>query len=703
MYLNESLMENLNVIFSEELYKETIVDKQRKLAITRVLKKGTSPKEDGFYLTQIKSTDAKNDKPTIKFYDNYKVYYEVNDGTCKIIIQDISQKVENKDIDAILDTKMPDDCPTITIKKDGTIYKNKEFLDKQDVLSNYFSKILDEEAKLSNEVDFGISPMVFKLYTISHNLQLKRFPKIEQLDGKGIFKKLDDKGISEKEKEENSTTVKKTVELRDGATLDTILNICGLEALKGDDEKPNFAIVPIIAKGHISTMLIDLRKNFQGGLKDRLNFFDTSGAHIDLKDEDLKHLRLNKQNLQLTGCCGYWTSCFIEECSEIEDIEEVKQQFKTGEMQLKVACRVSEIIDKGVGSNGLLQRIEQEGEYKGSDDHITINIKGTNKYFLLDKENIYKSICVDLKGISKLLAKNEFIKISQDNSKSLKKESKNQRESMIGKINELCQPIIDEAKSSIDQVNEILGNKSNNSYKKTNEGISSLSIDVKQEKKINGKIDSSSELQQEKINDQNNDILSKPINISELQRKLLEANYLKLKFFSEYLNNKYLLILKYDKEYEKVYNNVAESKQTGVDNKQINASGKQITTDNIQQSPADNKQTITNGNQTNNDENNVQKVTEIIKTKIDVDGWIKEIKKFNEQNKENLEELDEFYDEYIHPDLSEEFGKLRLKQSQPKQTKSLQEQTKLLNSLMSLDQDISSKLSISNGIEHHQL
>lgn len=725
MYLNESLIENFNVIFSEELHKETIVDEQRKLAITRVLKKGTLPENDKFYLTQIKSTDAKNDKPTIKFYDNYKVYYEVNDGTCKIIIQDISQKVENKDIDALLDTKMPDNCPTITIEKDGTIYKNKEFLDKQNVLSEYFSRILEEEAKLSNGVDFGINPMVFKLYTILHNSQLKQFPKIEQFDDEDIFKKVE---------EINGTTVKKTIKLQDNITLDTILAKYGLEILKDDDKKPNFAIVPIMAEGHISTMLIDLRRNFRGKPKDRLNFFDTSGGHISLKDKNLKHLRLNKQNLQLTGCCGYWNSSFIEECSKIEDIKEIKKQFQTGEMQLKIACRVSNIIDMNrhqhnIGfikqihlplqvademsseeyevGNFIVKRVDSNIEVSSKEyeaikkcktsNFIEIKVKDTNKYFLLDRENIYKSLCLDLKGISKLLAENECMKISQNDLKLLKEESKRQRESMIDKINGLCQPIIDEAKSSIDQVNEILKNELNDSHKKASGKISSLSTDVKQEKKINGKTDSSNELQQEKIDDQNNDILSKPINISELQRKLLEANYLKLKFFSEYLNNKYLLISKYDEKYKEVHDNVVKSKQTGVNNKQIKASDKQTTTDNIQQSLADDKQTVANGNQTGNNENNVQKVIEIIKTKADVDKHIEGIKNSDEQNKTNLEKLDKFYNKYIHPDLSEEFGKLQLKQPQQKQTKSLQEQTKLLSSLMSLDQDMQNKLDLEQG------
>lgn len=59
MYLNESLIVNFDVKFSKRLHKETVIANQRKLAITRVLKKGTSPKNDEFYLTQIRSIDAK--------------------------------------------------------------------------------------------------------------------------------------------------------------------------------------------------------------------------------------------------------------------------------------------------------------------------------------------------------------------------------------------------------------------------------------------------------------------------------------------------------------------------------------------------------------------------------------------------------------------------------------------------------------------
>ena len=312
MYLDSNIEHVLNVEFNKRLHKETVVDVQRKLAITRVLKKGTSPENDEFYLIQIRSIDAKNDKTIIKFYDNYKVYYEVNDGTSKIIIQDISQKAKNKDIDALLDTKMPDDCPAITIEKDGTIHKNKEFLDKQGVLSDYFSKILDKEAKLSNGVDFGISPMVFKLYTILHNSQLKRFPKIEQLDSKSIFENVKD-----------PDTIKLNSEYEDNNK--AILNAYNLPSTE-DKPEPNFAIIPIVANAHISTIVIYLRDEASREEKNILNFFDTSGSHIRLQNKsDLGKLRLNRQSLQLTGCCGYWTSCFIEECSKITDIKEIKK------------------------------------------------------------------------------------------------------------------------------------------------------------------------------------------------------------------------------------------------------------------------------------------------------------------------------------------------------------------------------------------
>ena len=369
-------------------------------------------------------------------------------------------------------------------------------------------------------------------------------------------------------------------------------------------------------------------------------------------------------------------------------------------MQLKVACKVSEIIDTSFGNNGLLQRIEQEKEYKGDNNYITINIKDTNKYFLLDKKNIYKSLCVNLKSISKLLAENKDIEISQDDLKSLREESKNQREVIIDKINKLCQPIIDEAKSVIKQVDEILKNELNDSHKKASGEISSLSVDIKQEIEITdgGNLQNASQSKETK----DNSIKFLGLSFNSEEQIINSINYLKLKFFSEYLNDKYLFISKYDEKYKEVHDNVVESKQTWVNNKQIKASDKQTTTDNIQQSPADNKQTVTNGNQTNNDGNDIQKVIEIIKTKVDIDKHIEEIKNSDEQNKTNLEKLDKFYNKYIHPDLSEELAKLQLKQSQQKQTKSLQEQIKLLNSLMSLDQNIS-KLSIINGMEYYQL
>lgn len=231
----------------------------------------------------------------------------------------------------------------------------------------------------------------------------------------------------------------------------------GLQLLQQNDPfKQNFAIIPVCTDGHISTLLLDLKNgDILQPTSERLYSFDSSLYHYDQNifgDSISEDHKLSTQSLQLTGCCGYWASCFIEECSKITDIEEVKQQFKTGEMQLKVACRVSEIIDKGIRNNGLLQRIEQE-RHEGSDNYIEINIKDTNKYFLLDKENIYKSTCVDLEAIYNLIQQEDSqLEILGDGLAKLEEQIVKQNQ----KLFKIKQTRINEIKEQIKSINDVL-------------------------------------------------------------------------------------------------------------------------------------------------------------------------------------------------------------------------------------------------------
>ena len=118
----------------------------------------------------------------------------------------------------------------------------------------------------------------------------------------------------------------------------------------------------------------------------------------------------------------------IEECSKITAIEEVKRQFKTGEMQLKVACKVSGIID--AKDIKLIYELKDPLYNEGDDnlksfieDNILIKVKDTNKYFLLDRKNIYKSTCVDLEAIYNLIQQEDSqLIISDDDLTKLKEQ-----------------------------------------------------------------------------------------------------------------------------------------------------------------------------------------------------------------------------------------------------------------------------------------
>ena len=83
MYLNKNINADISVDFDEVLYKNTAIDEQRKLAISRILKKGISEDQDKFYLTQIRPINKiGNTVDLIKFYGNYKLYYKYYAKAC---------------------------------------------------------------------------------------------------------------------------------------------------------------------------------------------------------------------------------------------------------------------------------------------------------------------------------------------------------------------------------------------------------------------------------------------------------------------------------------------------------------------------------------------------------------------------------------------------------------------------------------------
>ena len=97
---------------------------------------------------------------------------------------------------------------------------------------------------------------------------------------------------------------------------------------------------------------------------------------------------------------------------------------------------------------------------------------------------------------------------------------------MIDKINKLCQPIIDEAKSVIKQVDETLKSKLNGSSKKASGGISSLSVDIKQEIEITdgSNLQNASQLKQTKSLQEQTKLLNSLMSLDQNISKLSISN-----------------------------------------------------------------------------------------------------------------------------------------------------------------------------------
>ena len=117
MYINTELEHALCIQFDENIYKQTV--RKGNFFITRVLQKGTKPSEDKFFLSQIMVQNGEDVNITVKYCDNYKIYYYTEDKSTRITIEKIEEM--NKNITNILsiDISKVKNCPTIVIDENN--------------------------------------------------------------------------------------------------------------------------------------------------------------------------------------------------------------------------------------------------------------------------------------------------------------------------------------------------------------------------------------------------------------------------------------------------------------------------------------------------------------------------------------------------------------------------------------------------------
>ena len=416
---NRTTREYNDLIFDGECQIEPQLDNTNKILVTRLT--STDRNTDIFYFKGqkdgefIKSIYCKNNPPMLSKY-----VIEQSNATCRDEFKRLCNQQYYDERNCVL-----------IIKVNGIgkpqIVKNENGIE-------FINNILKQQIQKSDGFDYGLHNQLNYSRTVL---------KCQYINSIRLFQELGNKYFSQ---------------LTD---LDDFLSGFGLQLLQQNDlSKPNFAIIPVCANGHISTLLLDLRRdNILEPISERLYSFDSSLYHYDQNIFGgliTKDHKLSAQSLQLTGCCGYWTSCFIEECSKITDIEEIKKQFKTGEMQLKVACKVSEIID--VKDTKLIYELKDPLYNEGDDnlksfieDNILVKIKDTNKYFLLDRENIYKSTCVDLTAIITQQENSQLI-ISDNNLAKLKEQVIKQNQELFN----MKQKRIEEFKEQIEFIKDIL-------------------------------------------------------------------------------------------------------------------------------------------------------------------------------------------------------------------------------------------------------
>lgn len=193
------------------------------------------------------------------------------------------------------------------------------------------------------------------------------------------------------------------IRLFDTNNVEEIKN-CIANLYNSSETNKNFAIIPISANKHISTLIVDILVHTNKLHKITYSFDSSLYHYLDgslnsmISDEH----KLSLVSLQLSNCCGYWTLYCVEECIKMNSLEQIKTSFLNWKMQLNIACRVSALIDAKWQSDDLIVYSSNNNninDIKELNNYIRINIKDTNNYFLLDKNNVYKTTCFNLEQL----------------------------------------------------------------------------------------------------------------------------------------------------------------------------------------------------------------------------------------------------------------------------------------------------------------
>lgn len=401
--------------------------------------------------------------------------------------------------------------------------------------------------------------------------------------------------------------------------------------------------IPILMHGHATTLLINHDPN--ANIVDEPYLFDSSLVHCEngyLKEQyfgacfsEDTHL-LNEHGLQVNGTCTYWNYCFLKIISEdkrYEDFNEIKKNFNSGKMQLRLALEMSKIFDsdKEEEKKTIIEKDEKE-EDKIS-NKIFFKFKFENKWY----------------GINKDIRVNKFLRLTFLK-RLIRCTNKENSKQYSSEILEPLRPSMD-MQEIVKKANKILKNIQN----KLNTLASVTTITDNNKDKIfkDWKKELSNDERKKVENFKKEDECSEDIlkTLDDRRKKMVkDLNKSKKRYLDVYNNildefGKYLNDDETQKPFEEKIKEFEETLEKG-----LNKFGKNTVYDNI--------------------------------------------KTIEDEDYENT--IFEIQDQIL-PSRLEQTQQLQNK-LQPKQTKSLQEQTKLLNSLMSLDQDISSKLSISNGI-----
>ena len=178
------------------------------------------------------------------------------------------------------------------------------------------------------------------------------------------------------------------------------------------DENKNkeFVIIPFAAKGHNTTLFVDTRENIDNSK--RLFIFDSSKFHTDQIGVLFRNFvykstnditNLNVYNLQgKNSVCAYFSICtVIEAFNNYETLDQIQQDCTSGLFQLKVASRVSDMVDVRMqnGLNAILFDKPNDAttrnlyqKYQNNNEQIVYVLKDNNRSHCICLEKIKKMI-----------------------------------------------------------------------------------------------------------------------------------------------------------------------------------------------------------------------------------------------------------------------------------------------------------------------